>query len=70
MILFSHQDVYLNFYFIYLKFSSLKQDPQQRLAANELRKIIDVIFILLNLHMSFDNLLTYFKRGQDHFRLI
>jgi len=72
--LFSHQDVYLNFYFIYLKFSSLKQDPLQRLEANELKEIIDVIFvlafILLNLHMSFDNLLTYFKREQDHFRLI
>ena len=54
--LFSHQDVYLNFFFIYLKFSSLKQDPLQRLEANELRKIIDVIFILLNLHMSFENL--------------
>ncbi len=58
--LFSHQDVILNFYFIYLKLSSLKQDPLQRLEANELKEIIDVIFvlsfILSHLHMSFDNL--------------
>ncbi len=58
--LFSHQDVFLNFYFIYLKLSSLKQDPLQRLEANELKEIIEVIFILAfilsNLHMSFDNL--------------
>ena len=44
----------------FLKFSSLKQDPQQRLAANELKEILEVIlvftFILLNLHMSFENL--------------
>jgi hypothetical protein len=46
--------------FIYLKSSSLKQDPLQRLEANELKEIIDVIFVLdfflINLHMSFENL--------------
>ncbi len=46
----------------YLNFSSLKQDPQQRLAANELKEIIEVIFVLTfvlsNLHIFFDNLLT------------
>jgi len=40
----------------FLKFSSLKQDPQQRLAANELKEIIEVILFFLNLHMSFENL--------------
>jgi len=63
--LFSHHDVILNFYFIYLKFSSLKQDPQQRLAANELKEIIEVMlvftFILLNLHMSFEHFKTFQK---------